>query len=337
MKFLSHLLRGLTRGLALFFGLFSAVNIFVSRAGTGTGGEDIWWISMRGLPSSIASIIAVLAALALIGFALKPRMGRIRALVTLAICAVYVYFAADNVSSYYQGLRDGVFHSTSRLAAPFSLFVLIMFVIIALFVLLMRKRSGKASEFVLMVAMFLLSFVLFPLAQIYTFGTTDYARKADVLVVLGAAVRVDGTPSAALRTRLDHAVQLYQEGLAPKIIMSGGVETSGANEAQAMRDYAIAHGVAAGAVLVDEAGSDTDHTVADTVPMIKELGAQTVLVDSHFYHLPRIKMAYRAKRVNVLTTPCALSPHDNSVTGATIREIPAFWVYWLRSGVRSVR
>ena len=336
MKFLFHTLRGLTRGLALFLGLFSAVNIIVSHAGTGTGGEDIWWISMQGLPSYAITIISVLAALALIGFALKPRMGRIRMFLTFAICAVYIYFAGQNTISYYQGLHQGLYHSTLRVALPFSLFVLIMFVIIALFVLLAHKRAGRLGESILLVIMFLLSFALFPLAQMYTFGTTDYARPADVLVVLGAAARPDGTPSVALRSRLDHAVQLYQKGLVPKIIMSGGIETSGANEAQAMRDYAVAQGVPASAILVDEKGNDTDLTVANTVPMIKQLGAKTVLVDSHFYHLPRIKMAYRAKRVNVLTTPCSVYKNDKT-SHVIFREIPAFWAYWLRGGVRSVQ
>ena len=336
-KFLFHILRGLTRGLALFFGLFSAVNIIVSRAGTGTGGEDIWWISMQGMAAYLITIISVVAALVLIGFALKPRMGRIRSLVSLIVCVIYIYFAGQNTLSYYQGLHSGLYRSTLPVAVPFSLFILIMFIVIAFFILLARKRTGRPSEVVLLVVVFLLSFALFPLAQMFTFGTTDYARKADVLVVLGAAAKPDGTPSVALRSRLDHAVQLYQEGLVPKIIMSGGIETSGANEAQAMRDYAVAHGVPSEAVMVDENGNDTDLTVSDTVPMIKALGAKTVLVDSHFYHLPRIKMAYRAKRVNVLTTPCSNALVDNSVTGATIREIPAFWVYWLRSGVRSVQ
>jgi len=337
MKFFTHLFRGLVRGLALFFGLFSAVNIFVSHAGTGTGGEDIWWISMSSLPSWLITIISILAALLLIGFALKPRMGRIRTALTAAICAVYVFFAAQNTSSYYQGLRDGLFRSTSRIAVPFSLFVLIMFVIIVLFVLLMRKRTGHFGEGALMIVMFLLSFALFPLAQMYTFGTTDYARKADVLVVMGAAAKTDGTPSLALQSRLDRAVQLYRSGLVPKIIMSGGIETNHVNEPEAMRNYVVAQGVPTSAVLLDPGGSDTDHTVTDTIPMFKQLDAQTVLVDSHFYHLPRIKMAYRAERVNVLTTPCGMNPLDNSVTGATIREIPAFWYYWVRSGVRSVQ
>jgi len=336
MKHLISILRGLVRGIALFFGLFSAANIVVSRIGGGMVGENIWWISMRGLPAAVITIVSILSALLLIGFALKPRMGRIRMVATLAICLIDAFFALDNVITYYQGLSAGQFRSILPVALPFSLFVLIFFVIMAVFVVTTRRRHSRASEVAILALMFLLSFILFPLAQIYTFGTTDYAGPADVLVVLGASALPDGTPSLALKSRLEHAVKLYGEGLVPKIIMSGGIESSGVNEARVMRDYVVARGVPAEAVLLDEHGMDTDHTVANTIPLFKQLGAETILVDSHFYHLPRIKMAYRAKRINVLTTPSAMWPYSNSAK-STAREIPAFWYYWLRGGVRSVQ
>ncbi len=335
MKFLAHLIRGLARGIALFFGVFSAANIFVSRFGTGSGGEDIWWISMTGLPSFLITIISVCAAVLLVGFALKPKMGRLRTVVTLIICAVYIFFAAQNTAAYYRGLSEGLYHSTLAVAVPFSLFMLLLFIFIVVLVLAGRKHSGSIGEHFMLLLALVAAVVLFPVAQIYTFGTTDYARKADVLVVLGAASRA-GEPLPALRARLDHALALYDEGLVPKIIMSGGIESSGENEATTMRAYALRRGVPASAVLIDEHGSDTDHTVTNTIPLFESLGAKTVLVDSHFYHLPRIKMAYRAKRINALTTPCAPEPSYLNFA-ATVREIPAFWMYWLRSGVRSVR
>jgi vancomycin permeability regulator SanA len=217
-----------------------------------------------------------------------------------------------------------------------SLFVLILFAGIGLSALFGRKKRSRAIEVFFLLVAAVLSFFLFPVAQIYTFGTTDYARKADVMVVLGAAVRSDGEPSLALKSRLDHAIELYDAGFAPKIIMSGGIDAGGRNEPRAMRAYAVRKGVPADAILLDDKGKDTDNTVAHTIPLIEELGAKTILADSHFYHLPRIKMAYRAQRVNVLTTPCDPHPLDK-LPVAVAREIPAFWLYWLRSGVRSVR
>ena len=54
--------------------------------------------------------------------------------------------------------------------------------------------------------------VAFPLAQMYCYGNTDYRREADVVVVFGCRVYKDGTPSDALKERVQTACRLYLEG-----------------------------------------------------------------------------------------------------------------------------
>ena len=67
--------------------------------------------------------------------------------------------------------------------------------------------------------------------------------NADAIVVLGASVLPDGTPSGILADRLDDGIALYFAGVAPKIIMSGDNGTASYNEVKAMKQYAIAQGV----------------------------------------------------------------------------------------------
>ena len=57
--------------------------------------------------------------------------------------------------------------------------------------------------------------------QIHYYATHDQARPADAIAVFGAA-EYDGRPSPVLRARLDHALALYREGLAPLVITLGG-------------------------------------------------------------------------------------------------------------------
>jgi vancomycin permeability regulator SanA len=57
--------------------------------------------------------------------------------------------------------------------------------------------------------------------QVWQASRSDGARKADAIVVLGAA-QYDGHASPALQNRLDHALELYQQGLAPVIVVTGG-------------------------------------------------------------------------------------------------------------------
>src|SRR2546426_6407416 len=53
-------------------------------------------------------------------------------------------------------------------------------------------------------------------------GAHDEARSSDAIAVLGAA-QYNGRPSPVFRARLDHAAALYQRGLAPVVLVTGGV------------------------------------------------------------------------------------------------------------------
>ena len=82
----------------------------------------------------------------------------------------------------------------------------------------------------------------------------DEARPSDAIVVLGAA-QWDGKPSPVLQARLDHAFDLYAAGLAPKVIVTGGVGTGdNYSEGEVARQYLLRKGVPAAAVLTENRG-----------------------------------------------------------------------------------
>jgi len=328
------LLRGLVRGFALFFGGFSALNIVVSRFGASRA-EDIWWIQFDYLPSWAVAILSAVLAITLIMLALKPSMGMPRKITTTGICLLYAIFALINVFEYYSLLSAGAF--TTRFPVPFSLFIVIGFVLTGIVAWTLNDRKARISEYLFAGTCALLGILLFPLIQIYTFGFTDYSRQADVAVVFGARAFADGRLSSTLRARVDRSIELYHDGYVPKLLFTGGIDADGVNEPEAMRDYAIAHGVDPANIILDEQGNNTDLSARNTVPMFREMDATRVLAISQNFHLPRIKMTYRAEGFNVLTVPA----HNNYVIPGThrnlVRETTAFWAYWLRSGVRDLR
>ena len=79
----------------------------------------------------------------------------------------------------------------------------------------------------------------------------------------------------------------------------------------------------------------TNATVADTVPFFGGEGWTRVLAVSQFYHLPRIKLAYQRAGWNVLTVPAGTSiAASRRRRYSVVREIPAFWVYYLEAVFR---
>ena len=81
--------------------------------------------------------------------------------------------------------------------------------------------------------------------RIWEQGDRDEQRPADAIVVMGAA-QYDGRPSPVFAARLDHAVELYHAGVAPRLVVTGGkADGDRTTEAAIARAYAIARGVPA--------------------------------------------------------------------------------------------
>ena len=93
--------------------------------------------------------------------------------------------------------------------------------------------------------------------RIWDQGNQDDPRPSDAIVVLGAA-QYNGVPSPIYRARLDHAIDLFEEGLAPALVMTGGkLPGDKTTEAEAGRRYAMSKGVPEDAILVEDHGRTT--------------------------------------------------------------------------------
>lgn len=126
-------------------------------------------------------------------------------------------------------------------------------------------------------------------------ATRDEARPAQAIVVLGAA-QYRGRPSPVLRTRLDHAVGLYARGMAPRVVVTGGIaEGDTASEAAVSRIYAMAAGVPDTAILLENEGRTTGQSLARVARLLKARRIDTVVVVSDPFHVLRAaRMAERA-------------------------------------------
>ena len=127
------------------------------------------------------------------------------------------------------------------------------------------KLIKRISAFILLIAailgigVYLLSLYVKKSTEnrIISAEEADGKNDADCIIVLGAGVRDDGTPSHMLEDRLLTAISLYEIGSAPKIIMSGDHGTEDYDEVNVMKTFAIAHGVPSEDIFMDHAGFST--------------------------------------------------------------------------------
>jgi vancomycin permeability regulator SanA len=255
--------------------------------------------------------------------------------ITLAACIALAAAALENVATFYREWGAGTF--TPGVVFPLSLVIAVVFALLGWSAWVQRPAKLHVADHVGAVAALLVVILVFPLAQIAFFGSSDYRAKADAAVVFGARVFDDGSLSPSLRDRVATAVELYRGGLVHKLVMSGGLEPNGMDETQVMRAAAEKAGVPRSAIVLDPKGLDTDATVRNTTAIFTRMGVTRVLAVSQGYHLPRIKLAYQAAGWNVRTVPAReIEPIWNTPL-FVVREVPAFWEYWLRAFVRDVR
>lgn len=154
---------------------------------------------------------------------------------------------------------------------------------------------------------------------------------ADAIVVLGASVLPDGTPSQILADRVENAVELYKAGAAPKIIMSGDNSTVEYNEVLAMKDYAVSLGVPADDIFCDHAGFSTYESMHRAKSVF---GADRIIVSTQRYHLYRA--LYAAHGLGLEAIGVAADRHTFAQQlWFDLREIPArtkdFFLAWLHT------
>lgn len=117
----------------------------------------------------------------------------------------------------------------------------------------------------------------------YRFADVASIPSQQVAIVFGAGIRYN-QPSAALRERLDGAIQLYQAGRVQHLLMSGDNSQTNYDEVTVMRDYAIAHGVPASAITRDYAGFSTYETCYRAKAIF---GVTQAILVTQDYHQPR--------------------------------------------------
>jgi uncharacterized SAM-binding protein YcdF (DUF218 family) len=151
-------------------------------------------------------------------------------------------------------------------------------------------------------------------------------------VVLGAA-QYNGRPSPVLRARLNHALSLYREGHAPRIIVTGGVGRGDTtSEATVSRRFLVTHGVPAEAVVVQAQGRSTQASMTAVGEWLKDEDLHRVLLVSDPFHMFRLRMEARRTNLEAYTSPTEDSPiSDNPVLElrylfAEGFKIPVTWI-----------
>jgi uncharacterized SAM-binding protein YcdF (DUF218 family) len=191
------------------------------------------------------------------------------------------------------------------------------------------RRLGRALGLILLAAV---SIYTVALVMVLVVSQQDQRRAVDAIVVLGAA-QYNGRPSPVLRARLDHALRLYNEGYAPRIVVTGGVGRGDTtSEAIVGRHYLLARDVVPGDVVVQPQGRSTQASMTAVADWLEAEGLHSVLLVSDPFHMYRLRLEARRTNLEAYTSPTESSPiSDNPVVelrylAAEGFKIPVAWI-----------
>jgi len=178
-------------------------------------------------------------------------------------------------------------------------------------------------------------FLTITAVQVIQTAERQEIHSADAIVVFGAA-EYSGHPSPVLRARLDHALDLFHQGLAPVVITTGGAAADPTfSEGGVGRDYLMRHGVPERSIIAETQGRDTAESAVRVAVIMRANGLHSCVAVSDAYHVFRIKKLLEHEGIGPVYTAPRPDTRPHSIfqrAEAALREASSYLLW--RVGVR---
>jgi uncharacterized SAM-binding protein YcdF (DUF218 family) len=139
----------------------------------------------------------------------------------------------------------------------------------------------------------LVSYVGIAAASLTWAGSHDNTNAVDAIVVMGAA-QYDGVPSPLLASRLQHALELWQQKQAPVIAVTGGKRIGDRfTEGATSRRWLTDRGVPADDIIVESVGHSTWESIENLAPLLNKADVRSVVVVSSSWHVQRAELSLK--------------------------------------------
>lgn len=195
----------------------------------------------------------------------------------------------------------------------------------------MTAEGRKVRRALALLILFAAAVYTVALVTVLVVSQQDQRRQVDAIVVLGAA-QYNGRPSPVFRARLDHAYRLYRDGLAPRIVVTGGVGRGDTtSEALVGRHYLVGQGAGPNDVIPQPQGRSTQASVTAVTEWLESERLDRVILVSDPFHMFRLRLEARRMGLEAYTSPTESSPiSDNPVLelrylAAEALKVPVAW------------
>ena len=194
-----------------------------------------------------------------------------------------------------------------------------------------NSTSHKIKRLIAILLAVIFGYCVLTAVSIISFSEKDETRPADAAIVLGASV-YDNSPSPVFCERINHAVDLYNDGYVETIIMTGGVgEGNIRSEADIAREYAEQQGIPAESIYIEEKSKITDENLMNAKKIMDGHNLDTALIVSDPLHMKRAMLYAHDHEMKAYSSPTPTSLYRSWKTKLPFlaREVFYYSVYRL--------
>ena len=186
------------------------------------------------------------------------------------------------------------------------------------------------GRLVLLAGTLAIGFLAYSGYRIWDAATSDDRAVVGAIVVMGAA-QYDGRPSPVFAARLDHAIELYRDGVAPLLVVTGGKhEADRTTEAAAARAYAIDRGVPPEAIIGEDQSRSTLTSIRSVADLLREADVERAVFVSDPTHMYRVLRQAGDAGITATGSPTTTSPimgDPLAIADAVVHELGALVAY----------
>jgi uncharacterized SAM-binding protein YcdF (DUF218 family) len=189
-------------------------------------------------------------------------------------------------------------------------------------------------RFLLLAGLAVLAILMITAIHVVEAASEQEVTHADAIIVFGAA-EYSGRPSPVLKARLDHALDLFHQGVAPVVITTGGAASDPKfSEGGVGKDYLMRHGVPENSLIAETQGRDTSESAVRVGVIMHANGLRSCIAVSDAYHVFRIRKLLLHEDVGpVYVAPRPDSrPHSMAQRAWAVLRESTSYLLW-RSGI----
>jgi uncharacterized SAM-binding protein YcdF (DUF218 family) len=192
-----------------------------------------------------------------------------------------------------------------------------------------RQRARWSLRLLLLIVAGFLLWLTETCVGIVRESEAQQEQPADAIVVFGAA-QYDGRPSPVFRARLDHAFDLFQHGVAPVVITTGGAgEDPHYSEGEVGHDYLMKRGIPEAKLIAETQGSDTAQSAQRVGVIMRTNRMRTCIAVSDGYHVFRTRKLLEHEGIRVYVAPRAGSrPHSGWQRAVSVLTEALSYMLW---------